>query len=53
MQALDALHVAFAAEAKANYLRSCDAKLITRTKRVGALQTEVAGPPELAAELAP
>lgn len=48
---LDALHLASAVEAKADYFCTCDDKFLKRAKAVDTLQTKVASPLELIAEV--
>jgi predicted nucleic acid-binding protein len=49
---LDALHLAFASSAKADYFCSCDDKLLTKGRRMG-LSVKIISPLELIAEVAP
>jgi predicted nucleic acid-binding protein len=50
---LDALHLAFANRAKANYLCTCDDKLLKKARRLTGLAVKVVSPLELIAEVAP
>lgn len=49
---LDALHLASAVEAKADYFCTCDDRFLKRAKVVNTLQTKVVSPLELIAEVA-
>ena len=49
---LDALHLASAVEAKADYFCTCDDRFLKRAKAVDTLQTKVVSPLELIAEVA-
>ena len=48
---LDALHLASAVEAKADYFCTCDDRFLKRAKAVDTLQTQVVSPLELIAEV--
>ena len=50
---LDALHLVFASWAKADYLCTCDDKLLKKGKRLTGLAVKVVSPLELIAEVAP
>lgn len=47
VKALDALHLACAEEAAADYFCTCDDKLLNRAKAIGGLKTRVVSPLEL------
>ena len=49
---VDALHLASAVEAKADYFCTCDDKFLNRAKAVDTLQTKVVSPLELITEVA-
>jgi predicted nucleic acid-binding protein len=51
IKALDALHLASAVEAKADYFCTCDDRFLQRAKTVDTLQTKVVSPLELIAEV--
>jgi predicted nucleic acid-binding protein len=53
LRPLDALHLAFASWAKADYFCTCDDKLLKKAKRLKALAIKVVSPLELIAEIAP
>ncbi len=53
VKALDALHLAFASWAKADYFCTCDDKLLKKAKRLKTLDTTVVSPLQLIAEVAP
>ncbi|MBI5030465.1 MAG: PIN domain-containing protein [Chloroflexi bacterium] len=48
---LDALHVAFAEQAQADYFCTCDDRLLKRAKTISDLKTRVISPLELAEEI--
>jgi len=48
---LDALHLAFSIEAKADYFCTCDDRFLRRAKEADSLQTKVVSPLELITEL--
>ncbi len=48
---LDALHLASAEVAKADYFCTCDDKFMRKAKRLGNLNTKVVSPTELVMEL--
>lgn len=48
---LDALHLAFSIEAKADYFCTCDDRFMRRAKETDTLQTKVVSPLELITEL--
>ncbi len=48
---LDALHLSFSVEAKADYFCTCDDRFLRRAKEADTLQTKVVSPPELITEL--
>lgn len=50
---VDALHVATASAASANYFCTCDARLLKKGKRLTGLTTKVVSPLELLMEVAP
>jgi len=50
---LDALHLASAAWAKADYFCTCDDKLLNKRSILKSLETEVVSPLQLIAEVAP
>src|SRR5260370_28269337 len=52
LRPLDALHVAFASRAKAEYFCTCDDRLLKKSKRLKTLATKVVSPLELIAEIA-
>ena len=52
LRPLDALHVAFASWAKAEYFCTCDDRLLKKSKRLKTLTTKVVSPLELIAEIA-
>lgn len=49
---LDALHLASAVEAKADYFCTCDDRLLKRAKAAETLQTKIVSPLDLIAEVA-
>src|SRR3990172_2171841 len=49
---VDALHLASAVEAKADFFCTCDDKLLNKAKAVDTLQTKVVSPLELITEVA-
>ena len=51
MQPLDALHLASAEEAEADYFCTCDDKFLTKAKAVEDLKTKVVSPIELIEEI--
>lgn len=53
LRPLDALHLAFASGAKADYFCTCDDKMIKKAKRLKTLATKVVSPLELIVELVP
>ena len=50
---LDALHLAFASWAKADYLCTCDDKLLKKGRKLSELPVKIVSPLELIAEVAP
>src|SRR6266404_2098998 len=52
LRPLDALHIAFACRAKAEYFCTCDDRLLKKSKRLKTLATKVVSPLELIAEIA-
>lgn len=48
---LDALHLAFSVEAKADYFCTCDDRFLRRAKEADTLQTKIVSPLELIMEL--
>ena len=52
LRPLDALHVAFASRAKAEYFCTCDDRLLKKSKRLKTLATKVVSPLDLIAEIA-
>ena len=51
LKPLDALHLASASTAKADYFCTCDDKFLRKTKTLNGLDTKVASPTELVLEL--
>jgi predicted nucleic acid-binding protein len=51
LKPLDAVHLASAEEAKANYFCTCDDDFLKKTKKIQGLKTKVVSPLELAEEI--
>ena len=51
LQPVDAVHLASAEEAKADYLCTCDDDLLKKTKKIQGLKTKVVSPLELVEEI--
>jgi len=51
LKPLDALHLAFASDAKVDYFCTCDDKFLKKARRIEGLYTKVISPTELVMEL--